>query len=452
MEAVIAGRSRQRGNQRLTETLFEEALPAARLAAAKDARGRDLTPLLGLPWPPRKSTAQGQDAVAGLVARKDELASADHPVIERIRRAGGIITPAPPPRVQLRNCYPQSAVGSQPESVEPGVSPGSSSGGSGTALAAGLAPLATASDIAGSTRLPASFTGTVGFKAAYGRIPGLAPLSADHYRGDGPMASTSLTLPCGNAMAGRHPGDHTSLAVARACGLRTGNARRRDFRRGDEDRPVHRPRELPGSARRRGQHPRRGLGIAGRRSRGGGNRAAVDHGVHQPHHLHALGYLLGPAMEDETGDSTELLAPYTRRFMADARRAAEENRYLDGVRAETRLQAELAAAMAGSDALLCVSAVAALDADGMYLDGIDAADCTWSTLAGAHDGAVQHRQPLPGAGRPRGRPIAASPRESRSWAILSTIPRSSGWARPLRPSCPGLHGGLKFSPWHRLPG
>jgi aspartyl-tRNA(Asn)/glutamyl-tRNA(Gln) amidotransferase subunit A len=87
-----------------------------------------------------------------------------------------------------------------------------------------------------------------------------------------------------------------------------------------------------------------------------------------------FGYLLGPAMEDETADSPELLAPYTRRFMADARKAAGENRFIDGVRAETRIQAELAAAMAGFDALICpASAVASLDADGMYLDGIDAA-------------------------------------------------------------------------------
>jgi aspartyl-tRNA(Asn)/glutamyl-tRNA(Gln) amidotransferase subunit A len=86
-----------------------------------------------------------------------------------------------------------------------------------------------------------------------------------------------------------------------------------------------------------------------------------------------FGYLLGPAMEDETEGATELLAPYTRRFMADARRAAEENRFVEGIRAETRLQAELAAAMAGFDALICpASAVAALDAGGMYLDGIDA--------------------------------------------------------------------------------
>ncbi|WP_251041688.1 amidase family protein [Arthrobacter sp. ISL-30] len=58
-----------------------------------------------------------------------------------------------------------------------------------------------------------------------------------------------------------------------------------------------------------------------------------------------FGYLLGPAMEDETVGSEELLAPYTRRFMADARKAAESHRFLDGVRAETRIQAELAASI-----------------------------------------------------------------------------------------------------------
>src|SRR4029450_5628467 len=68
--------------------------------------------------------------------------------------------------------------------------PGGSSGGAGASLAAGTTTLATASDIAGSTRVPAGFTGTVGYKAPYGRIPGMPPLSADWYRGDGPMART----------------------------------------------------------------------------------------------------------------------------------------------------------------------------------------------------------------------------------------------------------------------
>jgi aspartyl-tRNA(Asn)/glutamyl-tRNA(Gln) amidotransferase subunit A len=383
MEAVIARTEAVNGEiNALTETLFDEALPAARLAAAKYARGRDISPLLGLPVAAKeKHGLKGRTLSQGLVARKDELAAADHPVIDRIRRAGGIIharTTTPEYSCATVTHSPLWGVTRNPWNLQ--LSPGGSSGGSGAALAAGLAPLATASDIAGSTRLPASFTGTVGFKAPYGRIPGLAPLSADHYRGDGPMARTVAdTALLANVMAGRHPGDHasladspglavsgpetpdggTSLAAAAVAGMRIALC----IRLGNY--PVAPDVEANTRA-----------AVSALRDAG-----AVVEEIELPWTTESIsrtifthfGYLLGPAMEDETAGSTELLAPYTRRFMADARRAADENRYVDGIRAETRLQAELAAAMAGFDALICpASAVAALDADGMYLDGIDA--------------------------------------------------------------------------------
>ncbi|MDQ0848401.1 aspartyl-tRNA(Asn)/glutamyl-tRNA(Gln) amidotransferase subunit A [Arthrobacter sp. B3I9] len=376
MEAVIARTEAVNGGiNALTETLFEEALPAARQAAARYARGRDLTPLLGLPVATKeKHGLSGRTLSQGLVARKHELAQTDHPVVDRIRRAGGII--------HARTTTPEYSCATVTHSPLWGVtrnpwnrqySPGGSSGGSGAALAAGLAPLATASDIAGSTRPPASFTGTVGYKAPYGRIPGQAPLSADHYRGDGPMARTVADAALlANIMAGRHPGDHTSLAGTPAISSPPGAA------------AVSAVAGMRiALCIRLGNYPVAADIEANTRAVAADLRdaGAVVEEVELPWTTEEIsrtmfthfGYLLGPAMEDETEASLELLAPYTRQFMADARAAAGENRFIDGIRAETRIQAQLSAAMSGFDALVCpASAVAALDADGTYLDGIDA--------------------------------------------------------------------------------
>jgi len=199
----------------LTETLFDEALVTAKEAekayAAGDYTGR---PLLGLPVATKEKHAiAGRTLSNGLSFEARTVSSVSHPVVQRIQAAGGIIharTTTPEYSCATITHSPLWGVTRNP--WNPAYSPGGSSGGAGAAVAAGMTTLATASDIAGSTRLPACFTGTVGYKAPYGRIPGAGVLAADWYRGDGPMARTVAdTALLTDVMSGGHAGDHASI-------------------------------------------------------------------------------------------------------------------------------------------------------------------------------------------------------------------------------------------------
>ncbi|MBP6686163.1 MAG: amidase [Leucobacter sp.] len=222
MDSVLTQIERHNGDREGGVNAFTEVFPEAARASAVAAQeafakfrrnGETPPPLLGIPIAAKeKHFLAGERHSEGYAPRADRRAAEDHPLITRLRAAGAI--------VHARTTTPEFSASTFTHSSLWGVTrnpwnlattPGGSSGGSGAALAAGMTILATASDIGGSTRVPAGFCGVVGYKAPYGRVPGVGALSADTYRGDGGMARSvdDMALLHG-LIAGRHPADHRS--------------------------------------------------------------------------------------------------------------------------------------------------------------------------------------------------------------------------------------------------
>ena len=121
------------------------------------------------------------------------LAEADAPVVARLREAGAVLlgkTNLHEAAFGTTTFNPHWGMTHNPH--REGWTAGGSSGGSGAAVAAGLAAAALGSDTMGSIRLPAAYCGCFGLKPTQGAAPleGVAPLapSLDHV---GPLARTA---------------------------------------------------------------------------------------------------------------------------------------------------------------------------------------------------------------------------------------------------------------------
>ncbi len=173
----------------------EEALEEARALDAALARGEDPgdRPLLGLPLLVKDNEdVAGLPTTFGSLLRRDAPpAEADCEEVARLRAAGAIVVgKTNTPEFAFEGFTANRLFGATRNPWAPAFSPGGSSGGSGAALAAGLAPLATGTDGGGSVRIPASFCGLVGLKPTNGLIGQWPPPSWIELSTKGPLATS----------------------------------------------------------------------------------------------------------------------------------------------------------------------------------------------------------------------------------------------------------------------
>lgn len=192
----------------------DEALDAARAAEQAVMAGESLGPLHGVPV-----SVKDLIDVAGLPCKYGSLTMADHvpredaPCVTRLRRAGAIIVGKTTTSEFGLRGYTESLVhGLTVNAWDPTRTPGGSSGGAATSVAAGVTPIALGTDGGGSIRAPCSFTNLSGIKAQHGRVPIYEPSATPTLAHVGPIARSiedaALVL---GVIAGPDLRDHTSL-------------------------------------------------------------------------------------------------------------------------------------------------------------------------------------------------------------------------------------------------
>lgn len=198
-----------------TFVMQDSARTDARAADARTAAGERLGPLDGIPVAIKDviDTA-GVVTTYGSIKYRDHRPAADAHVVQQLRRAGAVILGKTNTHELARGITTDNPhFGPTRNPWDLTRHPGGSSGGSGAAIAAGMALGALGTDTGGSVRIPAHMTGISGLKPTHGLVgrSGARPLvrNFDHI---GPMtrsaADCALML---EAMAGPDPKDSDSV-------------------------------------------------------------------------------------------------------------------------------------------------------------------------------------------------------------------------------------------------
>jgi Asp-tRNA(Asn)/Glu-tRNA(Gln) amidotransferase A subunit family amidase len=165
----------------------------AKVAEAAVLRGDSLGPLHGVPVAIKdiQDTA-GIRTTYGSKRFEHNVPAADAPIVARIRAAGGIVIgKTNVPEMSIGANTVNRLFGATGNPFDPTLTCGGSSGGSAVAIACEMAPLATGSDHGGSLRIPACYSGVVGYRATPGVVPNERRATPQtNYSVLGPMART----------------------------------------------------------------------------------------------------------------------------------------------------------------------------------------------------------------------------------------------------------------------
>lgn len=159
----------------------EGALVRAKELDRLRAEGRILGPLHGLPLVAKDNIhVAGLPNTAGTPGLSEFTPQADSAVVSALLNAGAIILgKTNMHELAFGITSDNAAFGAVANPFDTTTFAGGSSGGTASAIAAGVAPAGLGTDTGGSVRIPAALTGTVGFRPSNGRYPlsGVTPIS-----------------------------------------------------------------------------------------------------------------------------------------------------------------------------------------------------------------------------------------------------------------------------------
>jgi len=181
----------------VTVMLADTARDAAAAVDRTVAAGTRLGPLAGVPFTVKENIdLAGSATTWGVAAFAEQIASADAPMVARLREAGAIpLARTNLPDWAFRWDVESSRAGRTLNPWDPTRTPGGTSGGEAVALASGMTPLGLGNDLGGSLRVPAQMCGIATVRPSWGRVANSAvtqpwpePIAFQMTNCQGPMA------------------------------------------------------------------------------------------------------------------------------------------------------------------------------------------------------------------------------------------------------------------------